>query len=136
MEALLSQPPGDLKELHIDGIRLDDELTWLLIESCLESLFLRNYIFDSDSSIGFKHILEFLNPGDWSKSCFKLGIQLNGCIARWIICNEPSSLVFVAIRPITLLVFFCLIRLLSQLFGWCFLSGCPPIMFGSRQTII
>ena len=101
----LAQTPRSQKKLHLNGICLDDELIWLLIESNLEELLLQNCHFDPNGSVGFEHILKFLTHEDSSKSYSKFGVQYNNCMTQWILFDEPSNLAFNVFRPIASLLF-------------------------------
>ena len=101
----LTQPGGCQKKLHLNRICLDDDLIWPLIESNVEELRLQNCNFGSDGSSSFKHILEFLNHGNPSKNCFKLGVRFNNCMAQWMLFDESSESASNAIQSTTTLLF-------------------------------
>jgi hypothetical protein len=87
----LSHPLGDLDELFLDEICLDNELIRLLIGSRLKKLFLQNCTFDSHNSANFNHILEFLQYGNPLKHCYSFAVQSNDCTSLWILYNEFAN---------------------------------------------
>ena len=101
----LTRLPKGLKELYLDEICLNDELTWFLIESRFERFLLRNCTFDPNSSTGFWKVLEFLAHGSSSKSCFRFNVQFNDWITQWTLYDESSSLASNDLPSITSLIF-------------------------------
>lgn len=100
----LSQASESPKELYLESVCLDDELVWLLIESNLKRLSMRNCKFESSDSIGFDHILEFLNQGNPLKPCFGFAVQFNNCTTQWTLCDEFSRLEFNTNEPVNSLI--------------------------------
>ena len=101
----LSQTSKSPKELYIEGICLDGELIWLLIESGLKRILLQNCTFDPNDPIGFDYVLQFFNLRKLLKSCSSFSVQFNNCTTRWDLCDESSSLEFDKDRPIESLLF-------------------------------
>ena len=101
----LSRSHENLQEIHLSQVCIDDDLIWLLIESNLERLYLRNCTFDSNNSFGFNAILKFLGHGSSLGICFKFAVQFNNCLTHWILSNESSNSKSNEYEPITSLLF-------------------------------
>ena len=100
----LSQTPRNLKELHLEGISLDDELFWLLVKSNLEWLCLRNCVLDSNSSTAVTPILEFLKYGRPLNPPFRFAVQFNNRTTQCIECTGSHGLELTRNGPISSLL--------------------------------
>ena len=101
----LTQSPVKPSELHLYGICIDDGLVWLLIESKLKKLFLQNCIFRIEGAYYLSDIFKFLAGSNSWGSSSKFAVQFNGCVTRWILCDDLSDLEFNGNEPITTLLF-------------------------------
>ena len=91
VKLVLSLPSGAPKELLLDGICLDDELCWLLIESRLERVHLQKCTFGSDGPHNFDYAVEFLLGVNSLKHRSRFSVQFNDCTTQWILYDAPCA---------------------------------------------
>jgi hypothetical protein len=111
----LNRPSGRPEELHINGICLDDELLWRLIQSNPRRVRLQNCNFDPNDSVGLDRILEFLNHENPPKLRFSFTVQFNIWKTRWDICNGSSDLEFNEQEPVSSLLLILSSNALQQI---------------------
>ena len=73
----LTQSYGNLKNLHLIRIHLDDDLIWRIVESSLERVLLQNCDFCTDGFTGFVHLFKFLVGENSLENCFRFSVQSN-----------------------------------------------------------